>query len=242
MFLLDFYDSPTCHVQMERGISRMLFRTVLLDTEDVLYSRPRPDGYLNSYLAMYDLQPRHPKVVQKALKAAYFDVLHGRIARHDYYNAILLFHGLEQNALENGREALLADAANLEPIPGAIETLIDLRERGVEIAIAANTEHPAVDLVDWLENIGFPRDLWWMVITSCEMGLTKPDPAFFKTALQVTATQPDEVLYVGRDLYELSLIAEQGIIPLAFQPSNADGIDISNIIQSYEELRRIVLS
>jgi FMN phosphatase YigB (HAD superfamily) len=74
------------------------------------------------------------------------------------------------------------------------------------------------------------------------MGLTKPDPAFFKTALQVTATQPDEVLYVGRDLYELSLIAEQGIIPLAFQPSNADGIDISNIIQSYEELRRIVLS
>ncbi|MBI5931977.1 MAG: HAD hydrolase-like protein [Chloroflexi bacterium] len=219
----------------------MPFRTLLLDTDDVLYIHPRPDRHLQDYLAAYDLQPRHPKVVQKALKAAHFDVLHGRIARQEYYDAILSFHGLPQQALEYGRSVLLADAAAIQPIGGAVETLIELNNNGLEIGIAANTEHPAEDLVIWLEDVGFPRDLWWMVMTSCEIGLTKPDPAFFKATLQITDIAPEEILYVGRDFYELAMIGEQGIMPLAFQPDNPENIGGSNIIHSYDELYQLVL-
>ncbi|MCQ3931888.1 MAG: hypothetical protein DPW16_15660 [Chloroflexi bacterium] len=219
----------------------MPFRTVLLDTDDVLYIHPKPDRHLQDYLAAYDLQPRHPKVVQKALKAAHFDVLHGRISRQDYYDAILTFHGLPQQALSYGRSVLLADAAAIQPIVGAVETLLELQDSGVAIAIAANTEHPTDDLVTWLEDAGFPRDLWWMVLTSCEIGLTKPDPAFFKVALQAADISTDEILYVGRDFYELSLVGEQGIMPVAFQPDNPENIGGSSIIHSYEELYQLVL-
>ena len=219
----------------------MPFRTLLLDTDDVLYTHPKPDRHLQDYLAAYDLQPRHPKVVRKALKAAYFDVLHGRISRQEYYDAILSFHGLPQNAIEYGRSVLLADAAAIQPVADAVNTLLQLQDNGVGIAIAANTEHPADDLVTWLEDVGFPRDLWWMVMTSCEIGLTKPDPAYFRVALQSSSIPPDEMLYVGGDFYELSLVGEQGIMPVAFQPDNPENIGGSNIIHSYQELYQMVM-
>lgn len=214
----------------------MPFRAILFDTDDVLYMHPKPDRHLQDYLAVYDLQPRHPKVVQKALKAAYFDVLHGRISRQDYYDAMLNFHGLPQHALEYGRSVLLADAAAIRPIEGAVEILTKLRDLDFSLSIAANTEHPAQDLVLWLEDVGFPQNLWWSVMTSCELGLTKPDPAFFKTALHAKGIPPNEMLYVGCDIHELSLVGEQGIVPAAFQPDNPENIGGSNIIHSYQEL------
>jgi FMN phosphatase YigB (HAD superfamily) len=214
--------------------------TLLVDTEDILYTRPQPDAHLYSYLETQGLQPRHPKVVKKALKAAHFDVLHGRITREDFFNAMLGFYGVTQDALEGGRAALLADAAALEPMPDAIETLTDLQARGVEIVMVANTEHPARDLVVWLAAAGFPETLWRVALTSCELGLVRPDPAFFRIALEITGANPAETAFIGQDDYELSLVMQQGLTALAFQPNNPASVATPYVLHSFAELASLL--
>src|SRR5512147_892069 len=109
-------------------------QAILFDTEGVIYHRPRQQRYLEAFLAQHGLTPRHPAILERALRAARFDVLTGRIAVETYFDAVLHTHGIADPALlEEGRAALYQDAADIELYPGVIETLARLQDANMRL-------------------------------------------------------------------------------------------------------------
>ena len=81
-----------------------------------------------------------------------------------------------------GEEDLYADAR---------PTLSALREMGVWVGVAGNQTARAGEI---LRSLNLPADL---IVTSGELGVAKPDPAFFARLIDVTPAAPNEIVYVG---------------------------------------------
>ena len=80
-----------------------------------------------------------------------------------------------------------------EPMPGALETLTDLRARGLPLAVVSNWD---VGLAEHLERIGAAH-LFSAIVTSAEAGAAKPDPEVFRVALERLGVDPGRALHVG---------------------------------------------
>ncbi len=80
-----------------------------------------------------------------------------------------------------------------EAIPGAIETLEELRGRGLDLAVVSNWD---VGLAEHLERLGVGH-LFSAVVTSAEAGAAKPDPAVLHLALERLRVEPARALHVG---------------------------------------------
>jgi HAD superfamily hydrolase (TIGR01509 family) len=91
------------------------------------------------------------------------------------------------------RHELPWDAIPLEPYPEAVESLRGLRAEGFRLGVLAN--QPASARAD-LDRAGITAlcDGVWL---SATVGLSKPDPAFFRVALDAWALAPARVAYVG---------------------------------------------
>jgi HAD superfamily hydrolase (TIGR01509 family) len=91
------------------------------------------------------------------------------------------------------RRAVPWDAVPLDAYPETIAVLGTLRGAGFRLGVLAN--QPASARVD-LDRAGIAAlcDGVWL---SAAVGLAKPDPAFFKLALEAWALRPDRVAYVG---------------------------------------------
>lgn len=163
----------------------MPINLLVIDPEDVLFSRQEEQQHLNAFLQSLGIEPRHPQIVEKALKAARFDVLHGRITRDTYYNAILRFHGVPEGAAYAiGRQAILADTTNLVPVAGAAEALQQIYAAGIALGLVVNSEHSAIDFINVLGDIGYIRSIWSYAVSSSEVGYMIPDPAIFEAIIE----------------------------------------------------------
>lgn len=91
------------------------------------------------------------------------------------------------------RRAVPWDAVPLEPYPEAVEALHELHAAGFRLGVLAN--QPASARAD-LDRAGITAlcDGVWL---SAAVGLSKPDPAFFRMALDAWALAPARVAYVG---------------------------------------------
>jgi putative hydrolase of the HAD superfamily len=85
------------------------------------------------------------------------------------------------------------DAVPLEPYPEAVAALRQLRGAGFRLGVLAN--QPA-STRDELERAGV-ADLCDGVWLSALVGLAKPDPAFFRLALEAWRLEPRRIAYVG---------------------------------------------
>ena len=85
------------------------------------------------------------------------------------------------------------DAVPLEPYPEAVAALRQLRGAGFRLGVLAN--QPA-STRDELERAGI-ADVCDGVWLSALVGLAKPDPAFFRLALEAWRLEPRRIAYVG---------------------------------------------
>jgi len=85
------------------------------------------------------------------------------------------------------------DAIAFEAMPGAIETVVGLRARGLELAVVSNWD---VWLAEHLERIG-AASLFSAIATSADAGAAKPDPAVFRLGLERLGVEPGRALHVG---------------------------------------------
>jgi HAD superfamily hydrolase (TIGR01509 family) len=81
----------------------------------------------------------------------------------------------------------------LQPLPGALETLADLRARGLGLAVVSNWD---IGLAEQLERIG-AASLFTTIVTTAEAGAGKSDPAVFLLALERLGVRPARGLHVG---------------------------------------------
>jgi putative hydrolase of the HAD superfamily len=90
-------------------------------------------------------------------------------------------------------EAALLGAVRFRPYPEVPGALARLRAHGARLAVVSNWD---VSLHDVLERTQL-RPLVDAVVISAELGVAKPDPAIFRTALERLGTPAAGALHVG---------------------------------------------
>lgn len=109
---------------------------------------------------------------------------------------------LVQTALAAGADEALAraqrrdmpwDAEGMPPMPGAVEALRTLRAAGLRLGVLANQPASARDDLARCGGLALLDDVW----LSEQVGLEKPDPAFFRLALDAWRLPAAHVAYVG---------------------------------------------
>jgi HAD superfamily hydrolase (TIGR01549 family) len=86
-------------------------------------------------------------------------------------------------------------ALEFEVVPGAPESLAELRSRGLELAAVTNWD---VTVHEHLSDLGL-APFFSHVATSAEAGARKPDPAPFRRALDLLHVPPERALHIGDD-------------------------------------------
>jgi len=87
-------------------------------------------------------------------------------------------------------------SSHLVSLPETIETLRLLKEAGLKIGVVSNA-HLLPDLMrqDW-QDLGFGRYVDASVV-SCELGVRKPHPDMFLSALRRLRVEPEKAVFVG---------------------------------------------
>jgi FMN phosphatase YigB (HAD superfamily) len=101
--------------------------------------------------------------------------------------------GIPREQAADIRKRLPWDAAPMQPYPDAPDALRHLHAGGVKLGVLANQPPSASDDLKRANLLGFFDDVW----LSESVGLSKPDPAFFRLALSVWSIPPVCVAYVG---------------------------------------------
>ena len=129
----------------------------------------------------------------------------------------------------------LVESIRFGAYPDAEPALRGLRERGMRLLAVSNWD---CSLSAVLEGCGL-GELLDGVVTSAEVGASKPDPAIFRAALERAGSEPDQALHVG-DTPEEDLAGARaaGIRALLIDRSG-DGGDIASLAEIDQHLRDV---
>jgi putative hydrolase of the HAD superfamily len=81
----------------------------------------------------------------------------------------------------------------LAPRPGAVETLVELRARGLGVGLITVCSEDVPDV--WSETPF--ADRFDATVFSCSVGLRKPDPRIYRLACDELGVDPGEAMFVG---------------------------------------------
>jgi putative hydrolase of the HAD superfamily len=127
----------------------------------------------------------------------------------------------------------------LQPFAGALETLAELRRRGVALALVTNGE--AASQRAKIEQVQL-AERFDLVVVEGEFGIGKPEPEVFEHALAGIGTSPEKAWMVGDDLAK-DIAGGQGLgLRTVWVDSRAEGLPANaparpdRIVQAIAEL------
>ena len=189
-------------------------KAILFDASDLLYFRPNKGTWLKPYLESLGL-------THHALPSAQLDDLKTRafqreISAEDYYNELLKLYGVQgEEHLKAGRAVLEQESDAVEIFEGVGETLIQLKERGFLLGIVTDTALPIAKKLRWFQQGGFVH-VWDAVISSCDIGIRKPNAGIYQAALRQLGVTSEETVFVGHDASEIRGAEHVGLTTVAF--------------------------
>ena len=86
--------------------------------------------------------------------------------------------------------------------PGVMETLTELKDRGLTLTIASSRSHSTLD--DYVMKLGF-SDLISLVIGAEDVSEGKPNPEAVNTTLEKLGIKPEEALVVGDTSFDIDM-------------------------------------
>jgi len=125
----------------------------------------------------------------------------------------------------------------IRALPGVKTTLTRLRQAGAVLAALNDSEFSAPILADRLERIGL-GDLFSAVISSIDLGHTRPDPVCYRTALAAMNLAAPQVAFVGHDAEELAGAATIGMPTIAFNFDSDAQADL--FLSRFEDLLELI--
>ena len=201
---------------------------LLCDLDDTLFDHDRATRE-----SLADLQRRHQVLTcwsldefdqrhRVQLETLHLEVLAGRLvideARRQRFGNLLAQAGVEDASLADtvASNYRTTYAANWHPVAGAIEMLRAVRADGHRIVIVTNNGVAEQQLK--LERCGIGACIDVM-ITSEEIGITKPDPAIFEQALSCVGANASDAVMLG-DAWGTDIEGARaaGVTPVWFNP------------------------
>lgn len=143
----------------------------------------------------------------------------------------------EVQAASNAKRRELDSTART--FPGVRQTLACLHASGVKLGVLQDSNLPADELEECLDQIGL-TNVFEAVVSSYDLGCTKPDRACYLAVLNQMSLSPSECAFVGHDRDELAGAAEAGMRTIAFN-HGADA-EAERYAQRFEELVAITLA
>jgi len=207
-------------------------KALLFDAGDLLYHRPREGERLAAFLSELDLSPSPASRRERdELKTM---AMTGKITRQEYQDKVLKFYGVhgEEN-LARGRQALEEEDADVAFFDGVKETLLALKERGFLLGVVTDTYQPTASKLGWLEREGIGH-VWDVFVSSCEVGVRKPDPRIYRMALDKLGIKPEEAAFVGHKASELQGATAVGMRTVAF--NYGEDVEADFYIEHFSEL------
>jgi HAD superfamily hydrolase (TIGR01509 family) len=125
------------------------------------------------------------------------------------------------------------------PLPGVKTTLQRLHAQGTVLGVLSDSEHCSLVLQDQLIRFGLGGK-FAVVLSSIDLGKTKPDPFCYRTALRGMQLLPEEVAFVGRTALELGGAARVGMRTVAFNFEPDASADL--FLARFEDLLAVVAS
>lgn len=159
-----------------------------------------PDQF-NAFISRWDL----PAVADDGMFTAHFQAM-SDFSHHlqdggavDFHWWVEHFFGLVGLPLRSGMVQAFGGGPGMwnRAIPGARQTVVELRERGYRVAVVSNSDGTVAEALD---AAGF-GGLFELVTDSTNVGISKPDPRIFRMALDALEVAAGDAWYVGDSPY-----------------------------------------
>jgi HAD superfamily hydrolase (TIGR01509 family) len=159
----------------------------------------------------------------------------GQIPRQAYRDEVLRSYGVHRaDDLARGRQVLEEDDADVSFFDRVKETLLALKERSFLLGIVTDTYHPTTVKLGWCEREGVGH-VWDTFVSSCKVGVRKPDPRIYHIALNELDIGPEEAVFVGHKASELQGAKAVGMTTVAFNRDD-ETVMADYIIGRFSEL------
>ncbi len=215
--------------------AKKAIRAILFDAGDLLYHRSHKGERLAAFLAELGLKPSPmPSQEWEELRTM---AMIGKITKKEYLEKVLNFYGVHgKENLARGRQVLEEEGDNVCFFDGVKETLLALKKRGFLLGVVTDTYHPTTVKRGWLEGEGIGH-VWNVFVSSCEVGVCKPDHRIYHIALDELGVQPEEAAFVGHKASELRGARAVGMKTIAYNYDNSAEADI--YIEHFSELQAL---
>jgi putative hydrolase of the HAD superfamily len=100
-----------------------------------------------------------------------------------------------------------------------------LKEHGFLLGIVTDTVLPISKKLRWFTQGGFGH-VWDAIISSCDIGIRKPNPGIYQAALQQLGVTVEEAVFVGHAASEIQGAENVGLTTIAFNYEDGANADI----------------
>ena len=194
-------------------------RGLVFDMGDVLYDAGAWRRWLGRLLGRMGVSIERSTLFRIWDRQYLDDVHRGAREYHEAFVSFLRDLGLSAGQMEEVLAASWARKRELEsqviPMAGARPALAKLFSMGVRLGVLSDSEQPAAQLQHLLARLGL-EPYFASVVSSRDIGETKPAPACYQASLAALGLEPQEAAFVGHDALELAGAARLGMATIAF--------------------------
>ena len=208
--------------------------TVLFDFDNVFVDATFWQRWLFQLLSRLGLHTHYREFYQIWEREYLPDVHLGRRHFWDALRDFLISAALTPPLVDEVVAASHARYRELEttslPLPGVMNAISDLSQRGIRVAILCNTHRTGNELRGWLERHDLDQQID-SVFTSIDTRLAKPDVAVYHAAEHAMSSSAEETAYVGQHSDFLRGAINAGILSVAvnFEPGTSADLHLDRI-------------
>lgn len=212
------------------------FRGLIFDNGDILFDASLWRRWLHTEIEALDIKVTFDELVAH-WESELVDVYQGKAAYWDRFDKLL-----GRLKVPTASRTMLTDAAKQKakavqtdrlPMPGVPETLAQLRQQGVKLAVLSDTEGGEVAVRGILQQLGV-EDFFDSVIASSDIGYSKPAPEAYASAVKSLALSHDQCAFVAHDVDELTGAQDVGLFAIAYNDTPSAPRDAT--VEHFSEL------
>ncbi|MEA1952538.1 MAG: HAD-IA family hydrolase [Planctomycetota bacterium] len=210
---------------------------LLFDMGDVLYDATAWRRWLIQLLRRFDLHLDYNTLFHSWDRNYLREVHRGERPLCEAFREFMDSIGLKKPQIDEIELACQARRHQLErearPLPGVRATIGRLYESGLKLGVLSDSEYPGEELKERMQRFGL-GGFFSAVVSSRDLGQTKPEPACYLRALKQMGATASESAFVGHDAGELAGARAVGMRTIAFNFDPEAQADV--YIARFEEL------